>query len=126
MIGFSRMLEEEHIGQLDEKGQHYLNRVNYGAQRMGQMIDELLAFTLLGRQTLRKKPLDMFALVHQVLEAFEPERVGRQIEIKISNLPDAEADLEMLEQVWRHLLDNAFKFTRGVANFFWPHLTLAE
>jgi light-regulated signal transduction histidine kinase (bacteriophytochrome) len=114
MIGFSRLLQEENAGQLDTSGQHYLNRVNYGARRMGQMIDELLAFTHLGRQTLRREPVDMLALVHHVLEEFQPERVGRQIEVIIGSLPDSEADPEMLEQVWRHLLSNAFKFTWDV------------
>jgi PAS domain S-box-containing protein len=112
MIGFSRLLQEEYAPHLDTNGQHYLNRVNYGARRMGQMIDELLAFTRLGRQTLRKESVNMLALVHQVLEEFEPERVERQIEIVVGNLPDEQADPEMVEQVWRHLLDNAFKFTR--------------
>ncbi len=112
MIGFSRLLQEEHAKQLDEEGQHYLHRVTFGAQRMGQMIDELLAFTHLGRQTLYKQPVDLLTLVHRVLEEFQPDRAGRQIEITLRNLPDAVADPEMLEHVWRHLLSNAFKFTR--------------
>ena len=83
----SRLLQEDYAGQLDTHGQHYLNRVSYGAQRMGQMIDELLAFTRLGRQTLRKRPLDMHALVRRVLEEFEPERVERQVEVNMGSLP---------------------------------------
>lgn len=114
IIGFSRLLQEEHAEQLETEGQHYLYRVSYGAERMGQMIDELLAFTRLGRQPLRKSALNMQTLVRQVLEEFQPERLERRVKVKLEVLPDASGDQEMLEQVWRQLLTNAFKFTRPV------------
>lgn len=112
MIGFSRLLQEEYAHHLDAQGQHYLNRVNYGAQRMGKMIDELLSFTQLGRQLLHKTLIPMTALVHQVLVEFQPELDERQVHLKLEPLPDVEADVEMIEKVWRHLVDNALKFTR--------------
>lgn len=57
----------------------------------------------------------MRALARQVLEEFQPEQIERQITVDIEPLPDAFADQEMVEQIWLHLLANAFKFTRGIA-----------
>ena len=116
IIGFSRLLQEEHAEQLDTQGQHYLRRVSRGAERMGQMIDELLSFTRLGRQPLHKNLLNMQTLVRGVLEELTPERLERDVHTRLETLPDALGDQEMIEQVWRQLLTNAFKFTRPVQN----------
>lgn len=116
MIGFSRMLQEEHSKQLTSEGLHYLSRMNDGARRMGKMIDDFLTFVHLGRQTLRKSPLNMQILVAKILEEFEPMELTRRMKIEVGSLSDAVADQEMLEQVWWHLVNNAFKFTRKVSH----------
>lgn len=116
MIGFSRLLQEEFAQQMNAEGLHYLERVHSGAQRMGQMIDELLAFTQLGRQPIRKQLLNMNTLVQQALKEFADEQEARQITLHLSHLPNALADPEMLEKAWTQLIKNAFKFTRKVAH----------
>jgi light-regulated signal transduction histidine kinase (bacteriophytochrome) len=85
--------------------------VRDNAQRMGQLIDDLLAFSRMGRREIVLQPLDMDAMVNGVaadLRAAEPER---SIEFTFSPLPRAWGDVAMMRQVWVNLLGNAVKFT---------------
>ena len=86
--------------------------VRDNAQRMGQLIDDLLRFSRLGRRELQIEPVDMEALARGVasdLLASEPER---QIEFSCGKLPEAKGDAAMLREVWVNLIGNAIKFSR--------------
>ncbi len=85
MDGFSRILLEEHAPQLTPKAQHYLHMVRDNAQQMGQLIDDLLTFSRLGRQPLKKRPVAPAELVHQALEELRDEQEGRRVEITIGD-----------------------------------------
>ena len=81
--GFSQALLEDFGPQLPEEGQRQVRTIREGAQRMGALIDDLLAFSRLGRQSLRKPVVvDMDRLVREALEDLLPERQGRRIEIR--------------------------------------------
>lgn len=110
--GFSRVLLEHYSPQLEADAQRYLRLVRHGAQQMGQLIDDLLTFSRLNRQPLRKQQVDPADLIHQVLEALRSEQEGRQVEITINDLPPYQADAALLKQVWFNLLSNALKYTR--------------
>jgi PAS domain S-box-containing protein len=111
--GFSQALLEDFGPQLPEEGQRQVRTIREGAQRMGTLIDDLLAFSRLGRQSLAKPAVvDMDGLVRESLEELLPERQGRHLEIRAAPLPPGLGDRALLKQVWANLLSNAIKYTR--------------
>jgi PAS domain S-box-containing protein len=112
MDGFSRILLEKQASQLPPENQRYLRLIRDSAQQMGQLIDDLLTFSRLSRQPLKKQEVAPAEIVHQVLEQQRNEQAGRQLEISVGDLPPCEADSAMLKQVWVNLLSNALKYTR--------------
>ena len=110
--GFSELLVEGYGEQLPEAGKKLLRNVRNGAQRLGQLIEDLLRFSRLGRQPLTKSTVSLSKLVQEVLNDLESERQGRQVEIRVGDLPDCLGDYSLLKQVFTNLLTNALKFTR--------------
>jgi PAS domain S-box-containing protein len=111
--GFSQALLEDFGPQLPEEGQRLLRTIRAGAQRMGMLIDDLLAFSRLGRQSLSQRAtVDMGQLVREALQELLPEREGRRVELQIRDLVPADGDVALLKQVWVNLLSNALKYTR--------------
>lgn len=113
MDGFSRILIEDYAEHLPPDAQRYLGLIRNGARKMGSLVDDLLAFSRLGRQPLNKKPVVMNDLVEQTIKSMEEEQGGRHIQVTVGALPDGEGDESMLRQVWVNLLSNAYKFTRN-------------
>ncbi|MGC2325003.1 MAG: PAS domain S-box protein [Terriglobales bacterium] len=110
--GFSDALLEDYGPQLPQEARKYLQTIRGAAQRMGCLIDDLLAFSRLGRQPLTKQPVDMDVLVLGVLEDVVPEGREKNIEIVNGNLPATHGDPALLRQVWANLLSNAIKYSR--------------
>ncbi len=110
--GFSRILIEEHAGELSADAQHYLGVVRRNAVQMGELIDDLLAFSRFGRQPLSKQAVDLADLARQVIEDLDPQRDGRRVDVRMHDLPACEADPALLKQVLANLLSNAVKYTR--------------
>jgi PAS domain S-box-containing protein len=110
--GFARILLEEHAPSLSDEASRYLGLVRDSAQRMGQLMDDLLAFSRLARQPLKAQVLAPGELVRQVLEELRSELEGRAVEISIGDLPMCRGDASLLRQVFVNLLSNALKFTR--------------
>jgi light-regulated signal transduction histidine kinase (bacteriophytochrome) len=111
MDGFSRILLQEYAPALPEAAQSHLHRIRNGAQRMAALIDDLLAFARLGRQTLTKQRVALTALAWQVWEELQTG-TAPLVDITIQDLPEVYADPALLQQVLANLLDNARKFTR--------------
>ncbi len=111
MDGFSRALQEDCSAQLSCDGQRYLQIIRNSAQRMGHLIDDLLTFSRLSRVPLSKRTIDTRLLVQSALDDLSTVREGRQIDLRISELPTCEGDPALLRQVWINLLSNAFKYT---------------
>ena len=110
--GFSKLLLEEHGPELSDQAQHYLTRVRDGARRMGQLVDDLLSLSRVGRQQLRWQIVGLNSLVEEVRRDLKPEMEGRQIDWKVGELPFVECDPALIKQVFANLLSNALKFSR--------------
>ena len=111
MDGFSRILMEDYGSELSVEGQGYLKRVRDNAKQMGQLVDDLLAFSRLGRAEMRKQLLDLGDLVHQVLAELTGEGENGHAEVSIAELPECYGDPTLLKQVYVNLLSNALKFS---------------
>jgi signal transduction histidine kinase len=107
--GYSRMLEEDHAARLDAEGLRLLGVVRRETARMGRLIDDLLEFSRLGRKQFAAAPVDMRALVREVVAQLEPEYPAARIEV--GELPHAYGDAALLRQVWVNLLGNALKYS---------------
>ncbi len=110
--GFSRILLEDYAAQLPSEARRHLQTVRDSAEQMGRLIGDLLAFSRLSRQALNKRAVDVAELVGQVLADLGTDRAGRQVEIRLGELPSCQADAGLLRQVWMNLLSNALKYTR--------------
>jgi PAS domain S-box-containing protein len=113
--GFAGMVMEEFAPQLPAEARRYLERIRNGGRQMGELIDDLLAFSRLNRQPLKGQQVDTAPLVRNTLEDLAPQREGRQIEILTGTLPACWGDPALLKQVWVNLISNAIKYTRGRA-----------
>ena len=111
--GFIRLLAEGSAGKLDPATAEYLPLIANAATRMGQLIDDLLRFSRLGRASLRRTEVDLQPLIEEIRATLQPEIEGRTIEWEIGPLPTVQGDRAMLRQVLANLIGNAVKFTRG-------------
>ena len=112
MDGFSQAVLEDFGPVLPDEGKRYLQTIREGAQRMGELIDDLLAFSRLSRQPLFKQEVDTAALVRECLAELQSQDPKRHVDVRIGELPVCQADPALLRQVWTNLLSNAFKYTR--------------
>jgi len=110
--GFSRSLLDGYADKLDDEGKRLLNVVGDNAQKMGQLIDDILAFSRAGRQGMSVSEVDMENLARVALDDLQQAAAGRDLAVEVKPLPPARGDFSMLLQVWINLLTNAIKFTR--------------
>lgn len=120
--GFAEMLEEDYKGKFDAEGERYLSVIRHNSRRMGTLIDDLLSFSRLGRQTVARSDINMESLAREVAdevllaEATNPKVPGRRLpRIDIGALPAAQGDRTLLRQVLANLLSNAVKYSSKVA-----------
>src|SRR5690606_9913742 len=101
IAGFVRKLER-HLGDHgDDKTTHYIAVINESAQRMAELIDDLLVFSRLGRSPLRLQAVDMQSLVEEASTQAESDQEGRRIVWTIGTLPMVIGDANMLRTVWQ-------------------------
>lgn len=110
--GFAKILLEEAGPKLDADSRHYLDMVVSSAGEMGRLIDDLLAFSRLGKQPMALQPVEPDRLVRQVVDELKPLQQGRTVDIRIGRLPVCQADPGLLRQVFTNLVSNALKYTR--------------
>src|SRR4030095_5035858 len=108
--GYTRILEEDHAAHLDEEAKHWLNVVRSEAGRMAELIDDLLAFSRLGRENFKSATIDMMALAQAIAVGLRGA-AGPGARIEMDSLPPAAGDRAMLRQVWVNLIGNAIKYS---------------
>jgi light-regulated signal transduction histidine kinase (bacteriophytochrome) len=106
------MLEETAAAKLDAEEKRQFTVIRDAARRMGQLIDDLLAFSRIGRAEMKSARIDNEALVQQVIAEMQTDLKDRHIVWTIEPLPTVNGDLNLLRQVWANLLANAVKYTR--------------
>ena len=99
-----------------EDGVRYMQKISDAAKEMGLLIDNLLAFSRMGRSAIRPGWTDTGELVAQVREELLPDMQGRVIEWRIGPLPEVFVDKALFKQVWLNLVGNAIKYTRKREN----------
>jgi PAS domain S-box-containing protein len=109
--GFTRILVEDYESLLDEEGKRICGVISREARRMGQLIDDLLSFSRLGRKEMYTSRIDMNALAAAVFEELIKEETRERIDFELARLPMARGDTSLIRQVWVNLLSNAIKFT---------------
>jgi signal transduction histidine kinase len=110
--GFSRMLVAKHSAKLDTEGVRLLNVVCTNTERMNQLINDLLAFSRLSQQQIRKSIIDLSVLAKQVFQQFLIQAPERDLQLTVKDLPPALGDPNLIKQAMVNLLANAVKYTR--------------
>lgn len=112
MDGFARLLRKGLPLETPPKTLHQLDMIQESAHRMGVLIDDLLAYSRLGRMEVHKVPVQLNSLVEQVRRDLAEEESGRSVEWRIALLPTVVGDPTLLRVALQNLLSNALKFTR--------------
>ena len=112
--GYARIIEEEHSADINEEGRRYLSIIRKNAVKMGNLIDDLLAFSRLNRKKMVVDLIDMDKLVREVIR--EVSGKSSRAKILIKNLHPAYGDYSLITQAWLNLISNAIKYSSGAAN----------
>jgi len=109
--GYTRILTEEYQELLDAEGKRVCSVIAEGAQKMSDLIDDLLAFSRLGRSAINPRKLDMEALANAVFQDLTTAKSRKHIDFRVDAAPSVMGDLSLLRQVWVNLISNAIKFS---------------
>ena len=110
--GFSQALQEDSADRLDEAGKKHLLRIRDATQRMGQLIDGLLALSRFTRSDISREELDLSEVSRSILEELRRSDPARQVEPVIKPGLTALGDPRLLRVALENLLQNAWKFSR--------------
>jgi light-regulated signal transduction histidine kinase (bacteriophytochrome) len=113
IVGFAELLQKRSASSLDDKSRGYVRTIQDSARRMGNLIDDLLGFSRMGRAETKRTVVSLEQLVHEAISELAGETSGRDIAWKIGTLPCAHGDRSMLKLVFQNLIGNAIKFTRA-------------
>lgn len=109
--GFSQMLRKKYSDALDEAGREYLDQIRLASQRMGELIDDLLALSRVARKEIRKAPVDLSWLAQSILGDIQKSMPRNDVECIVQPDVNVHGDLGLLKIVLENLLGNAWKFT---------------
>jgi len=112
VAGYSELLQKQAPDSLDDKSRRYIQTILESAKRMGNLIDDLLAFSRLGRAEAKMRAVDLQQVVKEVIAEVSRDTRDRDIAWKIGALPTCHGDSSMLKLVVVNLVSNAVKFTR--------------
>jgi len=115
IAGFTELLQKHADPVLDDKSRHHISMILDAASRMGSLVDDLLAFSRIGRADTQKTTINLEQLVKAVIGEIAPDTQGRKIIWRIGALPICYGDPSLLRLVFSNLVSNAVKFTRTQA-----------
>lgn len=110
--GFSQIIIEEYSEEVSAEILRYLEIIRQNTRNMGNLVDDLLAFSRLGKQSIQRQEVDTEKVVREIVDLLQNENSRREIEFVIRPLPPCLADVNLLKQVYVNLISNAIKFTR--------------
>jgi PAS domain S-box-containing protein len=116
--GYTKILFEEYYEKLDEEGKKTMKVVMRNARKMGQLIDDLLAFSRVGRLELSKSLISMDVMVQAQIAELKDQYKGKSIQVEFHPLPIVMIDNNLMKQVWYNLLSNAFKYSSQKESVF--------
>ena len=112
IAGFTELLRKHANAVLDDKSRHQINMILDSATRMGTLVDDLLAFSRIGRVETQKTTVRLTELIQTIVREIGPDTQNRRIRWRIGDLPTCQGDPAMLRVVFGNLISNAVKFTR--------------
>jgi PAS domain S-box-containing protein len=112
IAGFTELLQKHADLVLDDKSRHHISMILGSANRMGNLVDDLLAFSRIGRAETQKTTINLDQLVKGVIGEIAPDTQDRNISWRIGSLPMCDGDPSLLRLVFSNLVSNAVKFTR--------------
>ncbi len=111
--GFSKMLTRKAADKLNDDEKRQFEVIRENTKKMNRLIDDLLAFSRLGSQAVATGSLNMAELIGEVWQELLAVNPGREMTLKVDQMPEACADRALIRQVYGNLLGNAVKFTQG-------------
>jgi signal transduction histidine kinase len=109
--GFTRILQEDYAKELDQAGREHADRIRRAAQRMGELIDDMLNLAKVSRTDLRRAEIDLSALAREIADTLRERAPDRKATFVIAEPIEAEGDSGLLRIALDNLLGNAWKFT---------------
>jgi len=109
--GFSRVLQEDHTKQLNKEGQQQLQRIRSSAQRMGQLIDDLLVLSRVSRGNVERESLNLSSMAQDIFNKLQHYDTDRKVSINIQSEILASADHRLIHVLLENLIGNAWKYT---------------
>lgn len=110
IAGYTSLLREDYLDKLDDDGQKFLTIIDDETRRMGELIDDLLAFSRLSRKEKVGQNFSMNKLVRQCIEEVLQAHSGPAPELEVKELPNVSGDPKLLQRVWINLIGNAIKY----------------
>jgi PAS domain S-box-containing protein len=115
IIGFAAILEEEYGSKLDDEAKRIISIIKNNTLTMGNLIDDLLSFSRMGRQDIIKSSVNTQIMVEEIIANLNTKNDKQNISWKIQPLPDMYGDISTLRQVWINFISNAIKYSRNTA-----------
>ncbi len=109
--GFTRILMTDYVARLDDEGKRLGSVIQQSAQKMGQLIDDLLSFSRIGREAMHFSNIDMGKMANTIYREVVDAEERKRVVFNVSDLPNAKGDSNMIRQVWVNLISNAHKYT---------------
>jgi PAS domain S-box-containing protein len=109
--GFTKILVEDYTQALDDEGKRICGVISSSAAQMGELIDDLLNFSRIGRSSMNPSLVEMKKMTSSIFEGISSPSEKERINLKIGKLPKVPGDLALLSQVWTNLISNAIKYS---------------
>lgn len=109
--GYARFLLEDYAEQLDDEGKRFINTIRQNAEKMDELISDLLNLSRVSRSTLSYNEVDMGAVAESMYYEIASAQQQEEFTLHFGEMPNARCDLTLIKQVWQNLISNALKYS---------------